>query len=81
MVQVVYVCRGYDIPVSGEPDLPTLVILVYLQIAASHSPDSLPSKKKPFKAIVKACEDDQLTYEAKAVWKSTLEARVNDYPP
>ncbi|KAA8917550.1 hypothetical protein TRICI_000296 [Trichomonascus ciferrii] len=72
---------GYDIPVSGEPDLPTLVILLYLQIAASHSPDILPSKKKLFRAIAKACEDDKLTHEAKAVWKATLETRLKNYPP
>lgn len=71
---------GFDIPVSGEPDLPALVILLYLHIAASHSPDSLPSNKKLFKAIVKVCEDGQLTHEAKAIWKTILENRLKDYP-
>lgn len=72
---------GYDISISGEPDLPALVILMYLQIAASHTPETLPSNKKLFKTIVKACEDDQLTHEARAIWQATLENRLKDYPP
>lgn len=72
---------GYDIPVSGEPDLPNLVILVYLQLLVDYPKETNDlSKKRLFKAIANLCQDDKLTQGAIDHWEKIISARLKDYP-